>query len=52
METCLSGEEIGQGCDDPFIAVKGGSQTVRGGWSTTVVRIQCFSFSSRGEVTG
>jgi hypothetical protein len=35
-----------------FIVVESESQTVRGGWPAVVVRIQCFSFSSREEVTG
>jgi hypothetical protein len=34
-----------------FIAMKGGSWTVRVGWSMTVVRIQYFSFGLRGEAT-
>jgi hypothetical protein len=33
----------------PFIAVESESWVVRGGWTTAVVRIQCLSFSSRGE---
>jgi hypothetical protein len=31
MDTQLSGGESGQGWDDLFIAVEGGSQAVRGG---------------------
>jgi hypothetical protein len=34
-----------------FIAVEDGSQSVRGGWTVVVVRIQCFDFGSRGEAT-
>jgi hypothetical protein len=41
----------GQGWNDIFIKVEGGSQTVRGGWPMAVVRIQYFSFGSRDEVT-
>jgi hypothetical protein len=32
--------------------MEGGSQTVRGGWPTAVLRIHCYDFGSRGEVTG
>jgi hypothetical protein len=35
-----------------FLWVQGGSRTVRRGWSTTVVWIQCFSFCSREEMWG
>jgi hypothetical protein len=38
--------------DDIFIAVESGTQTVRGGWPTVVVWIQCFSFGSGGDATG
>jgi hypothetical protein len=52
METRLSGGESSQGWDDLFIGLEGGSRTVRGGWPVAVVWIQCFSSSSRGDVTG
>jgi hypothetical protein len=52
MHTRLSGGESGQGWDDIFIAVGGGSQAVRGGWPAAVVWIQFFDFGSRGEATG
>jgi hypothetical protein len=38
--------------DDIFIAVESGTQTVRGGWPTVVVWIQCFNFGSGGDATG
>jgi hypothetical protein len=49
METQLSGGENGECWDDFFIAVEGGSRAVRRGWSTAMMRIKCFSFSSRGR---
>jgi hypothetical protein len=49
MEKQLSGGESDQGWDVLFIAVKGGSRAVWGGWPIAVVWIQCFSFSSRGR---
>jgi hypothetical protein len=51
METRLSGEESGQGLDDVFIAVEGGSWVVWRGWPMAVEQIQCFGFGSRGEAT-
>jgi hypothetical protein len=39
IETRLSGGESGQGWDDLFIAVEGGSRAVWGGWPTVVVHI-------------
>jgi hypothetical protein len=47
----LSGGESGRGQDDLFIALEGESQTVQGGWLTTVVRIQCFSERDEAEAT-
>jgi hypothetical protein len=35
-----------------FFVVKGGSRTVRRGWSVVVVLIQCFGFGFRGKATG
>jgi hypothetical protein len=32
-----------------FIAVEGGSRTVREVWPTAVVHIQCFDFDSEGR---
>jgi hypothetical protein len=52
MKTRLSGGKSGPDWDDIFIAVEGGSRTIRGGWPVAVVRIQCFSFGSRKEATG
>jgi hypothetical protein len=37
METRLSDGESDQGCDDLFIEVEGGSQTVWGWWPAMVV---------------
>jgi hypothetical protein len=52
IETQLRGGKSGQCWDDLFIAVNGVSRTVRGGWLAVVMRIQCFSFDSRGKTTG
>jgi hypothetical protein len=51
IETQLSGKESGQDYDNLFIVVEGESQAVRRWWLVAVVHIQCFNFSSRGEVT-
>jgi hypothetical protein len=48
MKTQLSGGES----DDLFVAVEVESWTIRGAWPVVTVRIQCFDFGSRWEVTG
>jgi hypothetical protein len=49
MKTWLSGWESSQSEDDLFIAVEGESRMVQGGWSTAVVRIQCFNLARDGR---
>jgi hypothetical protein len=52
IKTQLNGGESDQGWDDLFIAVESESRVVQREWSTDMVWIQCFSFSSRGEAIG
>jgi hypothetical protein len=52
IETQLNDGESDECWDNLFIVVEGGNRVVRGGWPTTMVWIQCFSFDLRGKATG
>jgi hypothetical protein len=52
VNTRLNSRKSGQGLNELFISVKGGSRAVWGGWSVVVVLIQFFGFGSKWDTTG